>query len=59
MHNPICWISGCRNSRSLKAHGYVEVTDGEGYDCDVVYNGVVVGRVHKSAKVYTLTGKAY
>lgn len=44
---------------TLKAHGYVEVSDGEGYDCDVVYNGTVVGHVHKPAKVYTLTGKAY
>lgn len=49
--------SGAINT--LKAHGYVEVSDGEGYDCDVVYAGVVVGHVHKPAKVYTLTGKAY
>jgi hypothetical protein len=44
---------------TLKAHGYVTVEDGEGYDCEVVYNGVVVGHTHKPAKVYKLTGKAY
>ena len=44
---------------TLKAHGYVEVTDSKGYDCVVVYKGVVVGHIHKSAKLYTLTGKAY
>ena len=34
--------------------GYVKVEDEVTYDCDVVYNGVKVGSVKKTAKVYEL-----
>lgn len=57
------YLQGCGfksgSINTLKAHGYVEVTDGEGYDCDIVYDGHIVGRIHKAAKVYTYTGKEY
>ena len=39
---------------TLIAKGYVTVEDGDGYVCDVVYNGVKVGTITKPAKVYTL-----
>ena len=42
---------------TLITKGYV-VTDGEKeLACDVVYNGVVVGKVTKSGKVYKLVQK--
>ena len=42
---------------TLITKGYV-VTDGEkDFACDVVYNGVVVGKVTKSGKVYKLVQK--
>ena len=42
---------------TLITKGYV-VTDGEkDFTCDVVYNGVVVGKVTKSGKVYKLVQK--
>ena len=42
---------------TLITKGYV-VTDGEKeFACDVVYNGVVVGKVTKSGKVYKLVQK--
>lgn len=34
--------------------GYVKAEDEVTYDCDVVYNGVKVGSVKKTAKVYEL-----
>lgn len=34
--------------------GYVKADDEVTYDCDVVYNGVKVGSVKKTAKVYEL-----
>lgn len=36
--------------------GYVKAEDEVTYDCDVVYNGVKVGSVKKTAKVYELVG---
>ena len=42
---------------TLITKGYV-VTDGEKeFACDVVYNGVVVGKVPKTGKVYKLVQK--
>ena len=42
---------------TLITKGYV-VTDGEkDFACDVVYNGVVVGKVTKTGKVYKLVQK--
>ena len=42
---------------TLITKGYV-VTDGEkDFTCDVVYDGVVVGKVTKSGKVYKLVQK--
>ena len=41
---------------TLITKGYV-VTDGEkDFTCDVVYNGIVVGKVTKTGKVYKLVG---
>lgn len=34
--------------------GFVKAEDEVTYDCDVVYNGVKVGSVKKTAKVYEL-----
>ena len=34
--------------------GYVKAEDEVTYDCDVVYNGVKVGSIKKTAKVYEL-----
>lgn len=34
--------------------GYVKAEDEVTYECDVVYNGVKVGSVKKTAKVYEL-----
>ena len=34
--------------------GYVKAEDEVTYDCDVVFNGVKVGSVKKTAKVYEL-----
>ena len=38
----------------LIAKGYVTANEEVTYNCDVVYNGVKVGSVKKTAKVYAL-----
>ena len=42
---------------ALIGKGYVTADEEVTYECDVVYNGVKVGSVKKTAKVYTLVNK--
>ena len=40
----------------LTRKGIVEITGEREFECDVVYNGVVVGKATKTGKVYKLVG---
>ena len=42
---------------TLVKKGLVKATEDASFDCDIVYNGVKVGSVKKTAKVYELVNK--
>ena len=42
---------------TLISKGVVKIDGEREYDCDIVYNGVVVGKITKTGKVYKLVCK--
>ena len=42
---------------TLISKGIVEIDGEREYDCDIVFNGVVVGKITKTGKVYKLVRK--
>ena len=42
---------------TLISKGIVEIDGEREYNCDIVYNGVVVGKITKTGKVYRLVRK--